>query len=713
MAGIKSLAVRGIRSFGPEECDEQRISFEKPLTLILGQNGCGKTTIIECLRYAITGQMPPGSRNECFVHDAKVNRSTEVMGQVKLKIVNAKDKQLEVSRSMRVTAYQNKKPKFQTLDSFLSVVDDNGKTKDISSRCADLDVVMHEEIGVPKAILNSVIFCHQEDASWPLDEGKKVKERFDEIFDADKYSDCFDRLRKIRKEYATNIKLLEQGVAHLTEKKEELDKKKLDLVNTETRISEAELKISELSHELKPLTEKINAIETLQKNLLAFESKRDKIKTRLEQNKNVEKDLKGSIQSIYEGSLKELQENIANYGATAKAKQAELEDSYKKNFSFNKEEERIANEKTSNEVKYNKLILLESQNQDKIDKRNVMIVETGKLAEIELDKIETNDEAVNGINAINKKIEELQNKLKEQKAASDLEEKEYQKHVDDCRDALSRHKQKISNKESEIQTTRKEIAKIQKQINEANKSKQKLEALDEKLKTAEADYEKAVSELNPEECQAEINRDEKLMEENENELEELSEKVTKLQKQSAQLKEKDIIEESFKQKDKQLNVLKNKHRTAITELLGHMPEKNFAIAINKIDCEIRNELESMNKKITEKQKEEEQNVLQSSMFIITKYKGQIKDNNCCPLCNRGFDNETEVTDLISQLTTQVLNVPAQLEKVTEELQKTSAKKDDLLSLRSLNDKITSLKETEIPELEKKLEDLDKVGSLKK
>lgn len=60
-----------------------------------------------------------------------------------------------------------------------------------------------------------MIFCHQEDSSWPLDEGKKVKERFDEIFDADKYSDCFDRLRKIRKDYAQNLKLLGKFTQHI------------------------------------------------------------------------------------------------------------------------------------------------------------------------------------------------------------------------------------------------------------------------------------------------------------------------------------------------------------------------------------------------------------------------------------------------------------------------------------------------------------------
>ncbi|XP_047503353.1 DNA repair protein RAD50 [Pieris napi] len=758
MAGIKSLAVRGIRSFGPEECDEQRISFETPLTLILGQNGCGKTTIIECLRYAVTGQMPPGSRNECFVHDAKVNRSSEVMGQVKLKIVNAKDKQLEMSRSMRVTAFQKKKTKFQTLDTCLSVIDENGKAKDISSRCAELDMVMHEELGVSKAILNSVIFCHQEDSGWPLDEGKKVKERFDEIFDADKYSDCIEKLRKIRKEYVTTLKLLEQEVAHLTDKKQELDKKKLDLVNTESRISESELKLLELTHELKPISEKINAIVALQKNLVLFETKKEKIKTRLEHCKTQEEELKKSIQTVFEGTTENLQANITNYAATAKAKQKELDESYKKNTSFNKEEEKIANEKTANEVKFNKLILLESQNQEKIDKRNTLIVDTGKLAEIEIEKVETDEDAEKGREMITQRIKELQEALREQKGLADDEEKIYQNQVDQSRDALSRHKEKISNKQEDIQSNNKNITKIEKQITDANKSKQRLETVEAKLKTAEEDFERMKNELNTEECQKEIYDNEKLIETQDIELEDLNTKVTKLQKQTSKLKERDMVEESLKQKEKQLSVLKNKHRTTLTELLGDI-QSNFAVSVNKLECKLRSEVDSAKQKIKEKQLEitrleadrkhireqlnerraeltkaedqmykacgtqtyeatlakitttveklqDEQNVLQSSMFIIAKYKTQLKDNSCCPLCNRGFDSDNEVTDLISQLTTQVLNVPAKLEKVTEELQVSSSKKDDLLSMKSLNERIHTLKEKEIPQLETRMSDVD-------
>lgn len=70
MSSIDKLLVRGIRSFSPY--NENVIEFYTPLTLIVGQNGAGKTTIIECLKYATCGDLPPNSKGGAFVHDPKV-----------------------------------------------------------------------------------------------------------------------------------------------------------------------------------------------------------------------------------------------------------------------------------------------------------------------------------------------------------------------------------------------------------------------------------------------------------------------------------------------------------------------------------------------------------------------------------------------------------------------------------------------------------------
>ena len=53
MSSINSLQLCGIRSFSPRM--DVTIEFMKPLTLILGQNGAGKTTIIESLRTMCSG----------------------------------------------------------------------------------------------------------------------------------------------------------------------------------------------------------------------------------------------------------------------------------------------------------------------------------------------------------------------------------------------------------------------------------------------------------------------------------------------------------------------------------------------------------------------------------------------------------------------------------------------------------------------------------
>lgn len=70
MSSIEKLKIVGIRSFSPTT--ENVIQFHTPLTIIVGHNGAGKTTIIECLKYATTGEMPPNSKGGAFVHDPKV-----------------------------------------------------------------------------------------------------------------------------------------------------------------------------------------------------------------------------------------------------------------------------------------------------------------------------------------------------------------------------------------------------------------------------------------------------------------------------------------------------------------------------------------------------------------------------------------------------------------------------------------------------------------
>jgi hypothetical protein len=37
---------------------------------------------------------------------------------------------------------------------------------DVSGRCIDIDAEVSTALGVSKSILNSVIFCHQEDSAW-------------------------------------------------------------------------------------------------------------------------------------------------------------------------------------------------------------------------------------------------------------------------------------------------------------------------------------------------------------------------------------------------------------------------------------------------------------------------------------------------------------------------------------------------------------------
>ena len=219
MATLERLLISGIRAFPPADesgpgGDEDEgggggansIDFRNaPLTIVQGANGCGKTTIIECLKFGLTGTVPPGSSaGQSFVHDPRVAGRTEVKGQVKI-LMRSGDRRVLVSRSARCAVKKGNKLEYKLLDSTIKIR--QGKeTKSATNKCADVDQLMQTLMGTSTAIMESVIFCHQEDSLWPMQESSVLKKKFDDIFESARYNKALEEVKKQRKRMMEDAK---------------------------------------------------------------------------------------------------------------------------------------------------------------------------------------------------------------------------------------------------------------------------------------------------------------------------------------------------------------------------------------------------------------------------------------------------------------------------------------------------------------------------
>ncbi|QSL66624.1 hypothetical protein MERGE_001007 [Pneumocystis wakefieldiae] len=238
MSSIDKLSIMGIRSFDINV--RETIQFYSPLTLIVGHNGSGKTTIIECLKYSTTGDLPPNSKGGAFIHDPNICGEKEVLAQVKLSFKNTNGAKMICTRSLQLLVKKTTRSQ-KTLDGQLTIFK-NGERLALSNKCAELDMQIPISLGVSKAVLDYVIFCHQEDSNWPLSEPAVLKKRFDEIFEALRYTKALDQIKNLRKEQATAIKIDEVTLEHYRSDKEKAEKikKSLDKIVEKITITQAE-----------------------------------------------------------------------------------------------------------------------------------------------------------------------------------------------------------------------------------------------------------------------------------------------------------------------------------------------------------------------------------------------------------------------------------------------------------------------------------------
>lgn len=148
----------------------------------------------------------------------------EVLAQVKLSFKGTSGAKMVATRSLQLTVKQATRQQ-KTLEGQLLMIKDGERTA-ISSRVAELDQIMPQYLGASKAILDSVIFCHQDESLWPMSEPLALKKKFDAIFEALKYTKAIENIRALRTKQVEEL-----GKFKLLEQQYKIDKDRADRVS--------------------------------------------------------------------------------------------------------------------------------------------------------------------------------------------------------------------------------------------------------------------------------------------------------------------------------------------------------------------------------------------------------------------------------------------------------------------------------------------------
>ncbi|KAK6063054.1 DNA repair protein rad50 [Seiridium cupressi] len=333
MSKIDKLSISGVRSFAP--MNRETLQFHSPLTLIVGYNGSGKTTIIECLKYATTGEQPPNSKGGAFIHDPKLLGEREVLAQVKLKFITPPNTAHVVTRSLQLTVKKTARS-VKTLESAMETKPLHGQRSSVTSKQMDMDDLVAKTLGVAPAILESVIFCHQDESLWPMSEPASLKKRFDEIFEAQKYIKAIDNLKVIRKKKGEELNKWKTEQVHCKANKDKADRCETRCLQLQEEIeklriqcNETQLEIEQAGRDAREKHEQANSFLDIVNEL---KNKQYQLKIRED---NVE-ELRQSIEELSESDAW-LEETLGQYEAKVARYEQEHEESKQQHNEYHKE----------------------------------------------------------------------------------------------------------------------------------------------------------------------------------------------------------------------------------------------------------------------------------------------------------------------------------------------------------------------------------------
>lgn len=190
---------------------------------------------------------------------------------------------------------------------------------------AQLDEMIPERLGVSPAILDAVIFCHQDESLWPLSEPAALKKRFDEIFEAQKYTKAIENLKVLRKKHVENLGKLQSDEAHNKVNKDRGERAEKRMTGLQAEIEGAREMCETISVEMEETQEGIREKHEQANSYLQIVHNLNNKKEQLEYRQDAVGGLKATIEELFEEDAA-LESSLEQYEERMRHLQEESED---------------------------------------------------------------------------------------------------------------------------------------------------------------------------------------------------------------------------------------------------------------------------------------------------------------------------------------------------------------------------------------------------
>jgi DNA repair protein RAD50 len=684
-----------------------------------------------------------------------------VLAQVKLSFLGTSGAKMVATRSLQLTVKKTTRQQ-KTLEGNLMMIK-NGERTSISSRVAELDQIMPQYLGVSKAVLDSVIFCHQDESLWPMSEPSVLKKKFDEIFEALKYTKAIDNIKALRKKQNEELgkyKIMEQ---HAKEDKDKADRAEKRSVKLQDEIEALREETQQMSKEMRRVADLADKAwknsESYAQVLGALEGKRieaKSIQTTIDNLKRHLVELDDSDEWL-ESTLEQFEMKQIEY--------QQQEESQKEVYMELKERiEQTRHQMGLKQAEYGKYENDKANFERQVQRRQNLINEVAHANNIR--GLDDNMDQT-AVDAFMQKIRRL---LREQNQMLDRVKREAQRELREVQDTLN----EIGQRKSALQETKnaskrqiaaneKEATIYQSKLNEIEVDEGLQASLEAKIEDINSNLDHAKKRAKNASWDQEIQSINSQIHELEDENSKLNAELIESTKKAGDLARLDHLKKEAKDKERSLQTMKGAHGDRLSKLLGpdwqpQTLERDFQHAVEQEskhvnDAErdrgrVSRELEQVQfklanakKSLKQRKKELDDCVKEIQEAVdaepseypevvkerqaqydmarkdadqyagmgeyLTKCLSAAKTNKVCRTCTRSFKTETELQNFTRKLEALVNKAAADAEdEVLNGYEK------DLETAREASgayDTWVRLSETDIPSLEKEEQEHDSQG----